>query len=940
MKAHPSAEKAPRASRHLLSRGFKASLAVVLAASVSGAFSTTAYAAESGLLNSWVTAAEESSQPDYRPYNSNDDEAAALSADAAATEFPASYDLRDQGIVTPVKFQNPWGTCWGFSIIAACETSILAKAGTTYEATKLDLSELQLAQAVYNKTGAPASIVGDAQAGEGYYNTSADPNAGLDAGGVMAYGVNAFAAGIGPVLESKAVYKNSGEVGSDSTDAVYVFVIVRRVEKTKENPTGLKASAEYLTQEQIDKRSEELKNEDDVVSYRKRYYAGNWTVKNADGTSTTHYTDWSIATQKGQTAETDDYSWWTSSIMNLESGNELPTTATFDKNGDWAGVDWSAVNAIKSELYDSDGTGGTDYSRAVSIAFHADAATPGSESNPAEYISTEWAHYTYDGSDANHAVTIVGWDDNYAKENFAAGFADADKAKHTPEGNGAWLVKNSWGSESADCAESQEFWDDWGIEDENGKHTGYFWLSYYDRSLEMIETYDFDLSSYNDNTDYVADQYDYMATDKTVLNKFTTPTSAANIFTADADMDVRTLSCATYKPNTTVTFQVYLLDDTNGKESFSPSGDPVYTGEATFEFGGYHRITLDESEWIPMREGQRYAVVTTQKSGDAYYVGVAINEDGLPTSDEEWKIVEANLKKKAADNYIQKYGEQLEEYYTTDEKGIQEFAVLKAQNPGKSDREIISMVVDQMAKTEEGQKEIEQGTAQLVENLKNAHFVGKVNAGESWIGGIGDTGEFEWEDWTGIVDVVKGTEAYAGAAVDNASIKAFAELDDFAEVSELTDLDSAIAAAKALLASACVSEDGSDVAEGKTWMTQADYNALKAAVDAAEKVLATAGDDYKNTLVKGTASSEEVTAQTAAVNAGAAKAVTKPAGEKASAEGEGEAQTQTTVETTVTKKGKKNTPSTGDAANGAAAGLLALAGAACVGAYAARRRHE
>lgn len=38
----------------------------------------------------------------------------------------------------------------------------------------------------------------------------------------------------------------------------------------------------------------------------------------------------------------------------------------------------------------------------------------------------------------NHAVVIIGWDDNYSKNNF--------KSSCRPENNGAWLVLNSWGS--------------------------------------------------------------------------------------------------------------------------------------------------------------------------------------------------------------------------------------------------------------------------------------------------------------------------------------------------------------------------------------------------------------------------------------------------------------------------------------------------------------
>ena len=73
------------------------------------------------------------------------------------------------------------------------------------------------------------------------------------------------------------------------------------------------------------------------------------------------------------------------------------------------------------------------------------------------YFSTNKKSYYYYGSGtSNHAVCIVGWDDNYSKDNFL----------YKPAGNGAWIVKNSWN-------------EDWGDD-------GYFYVSYYDTRLAEV----------------------------------------------------------------------------------------------------------------------------------------------------------------------------------------------------------------------------------------------------------------------------------------------------------------------------------------------------------------------------------------------------------------------------------------------------------------------
>ena len=93
----------------------------------------------------------------------------------------------------------------------------------------------------------------------------------------------------------------------------------------------------------------------------------------------------------------------------------------------------------------------TDYG-ALSISYYA----YGGDASNKYYNSSTAGYYCYDSNTGtNHAVTVVGWDDNYSKDNFPT----------KPEGDGAWIVRNSWGSYFGE--------------------NGYFYLSYYDKSTRV-----------------------------------------------------------------------------------------------------------------------------------------------------------------------------------------------------------------------------------------------------------------------------------------------------------------------------------------------------------------------------------------------------------------------------------------------------------------------
>ncbi len=875
----------------VVSRARRAAFSALLAAAMTAGVPALAVATTA---EDWANAIESTlSDPSYSATSyavSGEASVAALSEDAETSAVAVitgkygkssdkSFDLRDpngdgdraDSVVTPVKRQHPWGTCWGFSAIAACETSILTEMNTTYANYNLDLSEMQLVTATFRPDGAPESVVGAAQAGEGFHSDSSDPNIGGTTGGEPNYGSSLFAAGIGPLYESLAEYKNAEGI-------MECKVIYKGYEDSPE--------IQYLTEDQISL----LKLDSTVKEVIKKNWAGNYV----DASGNMVHTDWSA-----------NDSLWNASSYEFDSSNTLPDTVVKDDKGNYVSTDMAAVNAVKGELVQG---------RAVSVCFRADSYSPNQSPAQSKYMNTQtWAHYTYDNAVSNHAVCIVGWDDDFSADNFS------NEAGVKPEGNGAWLVKNSWGSDTEEFPNGgtdKEF----GIE-ENGQHTGYFWLSYYDHSICQLETFEFDLTEYSDNEDYVVDQYDYMASTQIFSMGSEKQSSSANIYEAEEDMAVRALSCMTAKPNTTVDYKVYLLDD----EATTPD-DPAHStlvyeiSSEEYQYGGYHRLKLDESNWIALRKGQRYAVVTTQQCADdgQYYV-VANSNDGKPTAEGEKEIREyfkASMLKETKQDYYSKY------YNPAYSKNLESgMSRTEAAAAAKATAEA------ELAK-DDVQAQIEKEVEKRLDDAVNTYFVAKVNEGESFTNmELDDDQSVTWVDWSTVSELT----ASKGLAVDNLPIKAYGELRDWAGVDELAALESAIAKAKAALSSAVISADGSDVDAGSTWMTQEAHDALSAAVKNGEALLdAAGGTHYRTVLANTTPSPDEVNEATAAlgfeVHAGTREAKQGGQGGEQDA---GDA---------AKKSGEGKTPATGDATLAGAA-VLAVGGAASlVAARGSRRR--
>lgn len=193
---------------------------------------------------------------------------------------------------------------------------------------------------------------------------------------------------------------------------------------------------------------------------------------------------------------------------------------------------------------------------------------------------------------ANHAVTIVGWDDNFSSDNFNV----------NPGGNGAWLIRNSWGNKG------------------NGwNYYGYFWLSYYDKSLDDTAiavdcVSDTDSRFYDNNYQY----------DGSVYSAVCMTSGAANVFTAQKGYEqLKEVSFVTGTVNEDYVIKIYKgITDLNNPES----GKLVDTMYGSTDYKGMYSVRLNNAVYLA--KGEKYSVVVYLKSRGSKKTSIVCETSG------------------------------------------------------------------------------------------------------------------------------------------------------------------------------------------------------------------------------------------------------------------------------------------------------------------------
>ena len=368
--------------------------------------------------------------------------------------IPSSYDLRTQGLVTPVKNQGDYNFCWAYASIASMESNLLKKG---LAGSNIDLSETHLAYYTFHGR-----------------NTQA---------------LSRFA-GRDSFLDVANGFSNYYCSGS---------------------------------------------------TLARRYGAVNEAIMPYSAYRNSSYHNRKIQIKR-QFVMTD--------MLLLETANSAATL-------DWKGIRnvqrmIMENGAVASLICSYGGSYKTDYPASGELFYSSNVKTP------------------------DHAITIVGWNDEYE----------------------CWLAKNSYGT---------------GFPYDRG---GYFWVSYHSPSVNQF--YSFRAAKNDHRQMYQYDGTGFGDFAEVVYARKNVKVRAANTFKARKDVRIDQTGVWTLAADTRVNIRIYVT-----KNGSSPAaGRKMFDKTIKVPNSGYHTLPLGKSIGVP--KGAKFSVVITEKRNGIYLLPVEV----------------------------------------------------------------------------------------------------------------------------------------------------------------------------------------------------------------------------------------------------------------------------------------------------------------------------
>ena len=192
------------------------------------------------------------------------------------------------------------------------------------------------------------------------------------------------------------------------------------------------------------------------------------------------------------------------------------------------------------------------------------------------------SQYYYGNKNANHEVIIVGWDDDYPKENFI----------YEPPSDGAYIVKNSWGQQ-------------WGDD-------GYYYVSYYDTVIGTdnqvyvsVDDFNSELNIYQYDELGLISSSGYIGSDEAWVS---------NVFNLKSPSELLS-QVSFYATGSETSYELWIAENFEEDEF----NNLKYLTKGHLKYAGYHTIKLDNPILL---KNSKFAVVAKLSNNNSYVIPI------------------------------------------------------------------------------------------------------------------------------------------------------------------------------------------------------------------------------------------------------------------------------------------------------------------------------